>query len=102
MRRMPGLDRPAQWRVSSSEGDDCHPRSTCVLCSYGRLDFLADVGLPQNLPLLEIDDDSRATSTYTERGIKFINQPRGEQYGKVAVFEDVYGNRWDIIEPVVS
>jgi uncharacterized glyoxalase superfamily protein PhnB len=32
-------------------------------------------------------------------GAMFEEQPRHESYGKVAVFRDLYGNRWDLIEP---
>lgn len=32
-------------------------------------------------------------------GIKFLEQPRHEPYGSVAVFEDLYGNRWDLLQP---
>ena len=32
-------------------------------------------------------------------GVEFEEQPRHEPYGKVAVFRDLYGNRWDLIEP---
>ena len=31
------------------------------------------------------------------RGVHFVELPRHEDYGKVAVFEDLYGNRWDLI-----
>lgn len=33
------------------------------------------------------------------RGVKFIEAPRHEAYGSVAVFEDLYGNKWDLIQP---
>lgn len=33
------------------------------------------------------------------RGLKFTEVPRREPYGTVAVFEDLYGNRWDLLEP---
>ena len=32
-------------------------------------------------------------------GVRFVEPPRREPYGTVAVFEDLYGNRWDLIEP---
>ena len=35
------------------------------------------------------------------RGVKFVREPREEAYGTVAVFEDLYGNRWDLLQPVV-
>jgi catechol 2,3-dioxygenase-like lactoylglutathione lyase family enzyme len=34
-----------------------------------------------------------------ERGVRFLEEPRSEPYGTVVVFEDLYGNRWDLIEP---
>jgi len=33
-----------------------------------------------------------------ESGIKFIRDPKVEAYGTVAVFEDLYGNKWDLIQ----
>ena len=32
-------------------------------------------------------------------GVRFLEEPRHEAYGTVAVFEDLYGNRWDLLEP---
>jgi catechol 2,3-dioxygenase-like lactoylglutathione lyase family enzyme len=32
-------------------------------------------------------------------GVKFLEDPRHEVYGSVAVFEDLYGNRWDLLQP---
>jgi hypothetical protein len=34
----------------------------------------------------------------TAAGVKFLEEPRREGYGTVAVFEDLYGNRWDLIQ----
>ncbi len=33
------------------------------------------------------------------RGVRFTEAPRQEAYGRVVVFEDLYGNKWDMIEP---
>jgi len=35
-----------------------------------------------------------------EKEVKFINEPREEEYGTVVVFEDLYGNKWDFIQPI--
>ncbi len=35
----------------------------------------------------------------TARGVKFCREPREEPYGTVAVFEDLYGNKWDLLQP---
>ena len=34
----------------------------------------------------------------TTAGVRFLEEPRREPYGSVAVFEDLYGNRWDLLE----
>jgi hypothetical protein len=31
--------------------------------------------------------------------VEFLEAPRAERYGTVAVFRDIYGNKWDLIEP---
>lgn len=49
---------------------------------------------------LETDNFARDHRAYAERGVRFVEPPRHELYGTVAVFEDLYGNRWDLIEPV--
>lgn len=33
------------------------------------------------------------------QGVRFLEEPRHESYGTVAVFEDLYGNQWDLLEP---
>ena len=48
---------------------------------------------------LETDDFDSAYKEFKDRGVVFCEAPRNEAYGKVAVFEDLYGNRWDLIEP---
>lgn len=46
---------------------------------------------------LETDDFARDFANYSARGVRFLEQPRQESYGMVAVFEDCCGNRWDLI-----
>jgi catechol 2,3-dioxygenase-like lactoylglutathione lyase family enzyme len=47
---------------------------------------------------LETDDFYRDYHDFMAKGIKFVRQPSQENYGIVAVFEDLYGNLWDLIE----
>ena len=47
---------------------------------------------------LHTDDFWRDYQTYRSRGVLFREEPREENYGIVAVFEDLYGNRWDLME----
>ena len=47
---------------------------------------------------LHTDDFARDHALFLERGVHFCEAPRHETYGSVAVFEDLYGNRWDLLE----
>ena len=47
---------------------------------------------------LHTDDFYRDYNDLKARGVKFIEQPREESYGTVAVFEDLYGNKWDLLQ----
>ena len=48
---------------------------------------------------LEVDDFDQAHRRMLDLGVTFEESPRDEPYGKVAIFQDLYGNRWDLIEP---
>lgn len=48
---------------------------------------------------LETDDFARDHAAFRAAGVRFREAPRREVYGMVAVFEDLYGNAWDLIEP---
>lgn len=48
---------------------------------------------------LHTDDFRRDYKSMQEKGIEFIREPSVEEYGTVAVFKDLYGNLWDMIEP---
>lgn len=47
---------------------------------------------------LGTDDFWRDYREMQERGIRFVREPKEVDYGTVAVFEDLYGNRWDLIQ----
>jgi catechol 2,3-dioxygenase-like lactoylglutathione lyase family enzyme len=49
---------------------------------------------------LHTDDFWRDYQAMRARGVTFETEPRQEAYGTVAVFADLYGNRWDLIERV--
>ena len=48
---------------------------------------------------LETDDFARDHAMMLEKGVEFREAPRHEAYGTVAVFADLHGNLWDLIEP---
>ncbi|MEL6486162.1 MAG: VOC family protein [Pseudomonadota bacterium] len=51
---------------------------------------------------LHTDDFAATHARFTAAGVTFLEDPRHEPYGTVAVFSDPFGNRWDLIEPKVS
>jgi len=47
---------------------------------------------------LHTDDFWRDHQAMSAKGVKFTREPREEMYGTVAVFEDLYGNKWDLLQ----
>ena len=60
---------------------------------------IGDQGGGRVLLFLETSDFERDHRAFVERGVRFLEAPRTETYGIVAVFEDLHGNRWDLIQP---
>lgn len=56
--------------------------------------FAGRVGL-----FLRVDDFDAALERMRRHGVEFVNEPRDEPYGRVVVFVDVAGNRWDLLGP---
>ena len=48
---------------------------------------------------LHTDDFQRDYAALRDKGVRFLEPPRSESYGTVAVFTDLYGNKWDLIQP---
>ena len=48
---------------------------------------------------LQTDDFDGELAHFRAHGVRLVEEPRREAYGRVVVFLDLYGNRWDLIEP---
>lgn len=48
---------------------------------------------------LQVDDFDASYDRLRARGVEFVSAPRREPYGRVAVFLDIAGNRWDLVGP---
>lgn len=59
--------------------------------------FAGRVGL-----FLRVDDFEATYAQLITAGVEFVRPPRAEAYGRVAVFRDVEGNRWDLLGPRMS
>ena len=51
---------------------------------------------------LYTDDFWRDFNLYKANGVTFVREPKTEDYGTVAVFQDVNGNLWDLVQPAVA
>ncbi|MEO1251387.1 MAG: VOC family protein [Pseudomonadota bacterium] len=49
---------------------------------------------------LKTEDFERDVAKYADAGVQLLERPRSEPYGKVVQFADLYGNKWDLIEPI--
>ncbi|MEV6407501.1 VOC family protein [Streptomyces bobili] len=49
---------------------------------------------------LHTDEFAGDHARMSAAGVTFLEEPRHESYGSVAVFRDLYGNRWDLLQPV--
>jgi catechol 2,3-dioxygenase-like lactoylglutathione lyase family enzyme len=56
--------------------------------------FAGRVGL-----FLRVDDFGAAYGRMAGAGVEFLSEPRDEPYGRVVVFQDIYGNKWDLLGP---
>jgi len=99
------------FRLAKDEDQGGGKRWVVVEDQAGRCLLLAKAKKPEELEavgnqhggrvgfFLEVDDFEAALARLKSAGASLDEQPRYEQYGKVAVFRDLYGNRWDLIEP---
>jgi catechol 2,3-dioxygenase-like lactoylglutathione lyase family enzyme len=94
-----GDGRPKRWVVVRPPG-----ARTGVLLARADGDEQADVVGRQFAGrvglFLRVDDFEAAYQRMRARGVEFVGAPRTEPYGRVVVFLDVAGNRWDLLGPV--
>jgi catechol 2,3-dioxygenase-like lactoylglutathione lyase family enzyme len=93
------LSETKRWVVMAPPGNS----NTCLLLAKAaNEEQLSRVGNQTGgrvFLFLYTDDLNRDYEYYLSVGIKFVRPPSKEEYGTVAVFEDLYGNLWDLIEP---
>ncbi|HEX2719037.1 MAG TPA: VOC family protein [Gemmatimonadaceae bacterium] len=64
--------------------------------------FVGDQAGGRVFLFLKTDDFWRDYRAMTDAGVKFVRPPSEQEYGIVAVFEDLYGNRWDLVQYATS
>lgn len=78
-------------------------RETCLLLAKAEGEIqTASIGTQAGgrvFLFLTTDNFARDHASMLSRGVEFLESPRHETYGTVAIFQDPFGNRWDLIEP---
>jgi len=92
------LELDKRWVLIAPKG----ATETCLLLSKAttkrQLKSVGDQNGGKVFLILHTDDFWRDYKAMKLHNIKFLEKPRDEQYGIVAVFEDLYGNKWDLLQ----
>ncbi len=83
----PGADAPGACRLLLAQAKNAAELAAVGNQTGGRV-FL----------FLHTDDFHRDHRAFRARGVEFLEEPREEDYGTVAVFRDLYGNKWDLLQ----
>ena len=93
--------KPKRWVVVRPQGGE-----TAILLAAASTEAqLAAVGNQLGGRVghfLTVDDFDAAYDRMGNYGVEFCEEPRTEHYGKVVVFKDLSGNKWDLIEPAAG
>lgn len=91
-------EQDKRWVVVAPPGSD---GTTVLLARASKREQEAFIGNQAGgrvFLFLNTDDFWRDYNEMIERGVRFVREPKSEPYGIVAVFEDLYGNLWDLLQ----
>jgi catechol 2,3-dioxygenase-like lactoylglutathione lyase family enzyme len=91
-------EQDKRWVVVAPPGAD---GATLLLARASNLEqetFIGNQAGGRVFLFLNTDDFWRDYNEMIERGVNFVREPKTEAYGIVAVFEDLYGNLWDLLQ----
>jgi catechol 2,3-dioxygenase-like lactoylglutathione lyase family enzyme len=91
-----------RWVLVAPLGPGAAAGGACLLLARAKTPAeLAAVGNQSGgrvFLFLHTDNFARDHAAFLRRGVEFIEEPRDENYGTVAVFRDLYGNKWDLLQ----
>jgi catechol 2,3-dioxygenase-like lactoylglutathione lyase family enzyme len=93
------LSETKRWVRVSPPGSSCH----LLLAKAANEAQEKQIGMQAGgrvMFFLYTDDFYRDYENYISKGVEFIREPAKEEFGIVSVFKDLYGNLWDLIQPV--
>jgi predicted enzyme related to lactoylglutathione lyase len=95
------LSETKRWVIVSPQGSEC----SLLLAKASNDEQRKQVGNQTGgrvFLFLHTDDIQRDYQNFKKQGVKIVREPTKELYGTVAVFADLYGNLWDLIEPNIT
>ncbi len=88
-----------RWVVVSPRGDTGSRLLLAKASAPRQAERIGDQGGGRVWLFLHTDDFAGDHARMSAAGVRFLEEPRHEAYGSVAVFEDLHGNRWDLLQP---
>ena len=92
-------EQDKRWIVVSPPGEGGTNLLLAQASSPEQEKFIGDQSGGRVFLFLQTDNFERDFEAMNKAGVTFVREPKIEKYGKVAVFEDLYGNLWDLFEP---
>jgi catechol 2,3-dioxygenase-like lactoylglutathione lyase family enzyme len=91
-------EQDKRWVVVRPPGDGTTSLLLARASSPHQETFIGNQAGGRVFLFLQTDDFQRDHATMVAAGIKFVREPKQAPYGTVAVFEDLYGNLWDLVQ----
>jgi len=91
-------EQDKRWVVISPPGSTGVSLLLAKASKAEQLDFIGNQAGGRVFLFLNTDDFWRDYNRMVADGIKFVRPPQEQDYGTVAVFEDLYGNKWDLLQ----
>ena len=92
-------EQDKRWVVVSPPGNGGTNLLLARATSAEQEEFVGNQSGGRVFLFLQTDNFDRDFKEMSDAGINFVREPKVEEYGTVAVFEDLYGNLWDLFQP---
>jgi catechol 2,3-dioxygenase-like lactoylglutathione lyase family enzyme len=91
-------EQDKRWVIVKPKGDRAASLLLARASSSHQEKYIGDQAGGRVFLFLQTDDFWRDYAVYLEKGIEFTREPKQADYGIVAVFKDLYGNLWDLVQ----
>ncbi|CAN7295285.1 VOC family protein [Rhizobium rhizogenes] len=91
-------EQDKRWVIVKPKGDRAASLLLARASSSHQEKYIGDQAGGRVFLFLQTDDFWRDYAVYLEKGIEFTREPKQADYGTVAVFKDLYGNLWDLVQ----